>query len=531
MAQLKTRSFFEDHFFGMNLRMDSDKIPDGASQLAVNVDLTGFKRLGQRKGTSLLGQAFEAKERIQSLQEITNANGTSTQYMVKNGSVYKYNSKKWIVIHSGAFTGNINVPSVVYKQRLYMTSSENFLQYSDGADISDVGTGSDRIKGKSLAVGQRTLFIGNVSFNGVEYPDRVYYSRFDIDNRIEGDEFWETSEGNLTDSTRFFRVEGGNVRAMASFANRDRVYIFSDTRCYAFNVSIASTNPFAALQEIFPIGCAGPNAVKVVSGSMYWMDRKGKMYVWGGGTTRPEEISYAIDSENTNNSIPASIDKADSNLTDIAAFGISKQIYFSVGTINIANKQIKNACIKLFLSQNGFYSYNSVDTFPERPLVGEDMTIDSSDVLVLGNSSNVVYLSDSFNDIDGNNQETAIDAFYRTKSYKFGFDLATKTISNIFIQYKPQPEDSYLNVKVSEDKGLVFRAIASDNKEGQFGVVNMKQTESTDRQIIKRINMPNDVRFENISFEFSNKRKDQSFEINGFGSFDVKSEEPDISLS
>jgi len=526
MENEKIKSFYEDTFLGLNLRFDPDKLPDGFSPLAVNVDLTRMKTIKKREGTQLLGQTFTDKQTIQSLVQIVDPLGKPQAYMVRGGIIYKYDYpvSRWGNLHNNALAPEIPIASVTFKNRIYFTSPINFLCYTDGATLQTVGVDKNRIKGNCLAVGQRTLFIGNVEVDNVSYPSRVYYSRFNIEDRQETDEFWEVIEkgvnGNLLNSSRFFNVEGGRVRAIVSFANRDRVYIFSDEKCYSFNVNEAETNPFGALTEIFPIGCAGSNAVTVVAGVMYWVDGNGKMYAWSGSTTRPEEISFAIDDEGLGKSVVSSIDKSEENLSKICAFGFSKQVYFSVGTVQISNKQLRNACVKMFLAPNGLMSYTSIDTFPERPLVSAVFKIDNDNKIVTGNRANVITLKSGLNDVDENNQMIPVDALYRTKSYSFGYELFTKRVHNIYVKYKTQKNDSLLDIKVRTSNNIT-PIIVSDSNTNKFGVLNMKEKISNQGQDIKLINLPVETEAENISFEFGNGRLNESFEIQGFGTHKV----------
>lgn len=523
----KEISFYEDRFFGMNLRMDEDKLPDGFSPLAVNVDLTRMKTLKSRKGTVLFGQKFDTSGSVQNLIELVTPTGFQRQLMVKNGTLYKYTDNLWENIKAGYFSQNL-LSSVTYKNKVYYTSKSDALSSTIGdSNISPVGTFDNQIKGKCLGVGQRTLFIGDVVINNVNYPDRVYYSRFDIDNRTEGDEFWEEVEngivGNLNSSTRFFRVEGGIVQAISSFANRDRVYIFSDTKCYSFNVSQAETNPFSALNEIFPIGCAGPNAVTVVNSMMYWADKEGRLWAWSGGTTRPEEISYNIDSENLDKSIVTSIDKTPSNLEAICAFGYSKQIYFSVGEIALSDKRLANSCLKLFISQNGLMSYTCVDTFPERILCSHNFRIGQKNIITAGTASNVVELNTGLNDVSATGEIVAIDSFYRTRSYNFDYPLFQKKVENIYIQFKPTFDKSNsLELLTRTERSTNYILISNPSTPDKFGTIEMFEEDNQILQKISKINLPNDVQGDNISFEFANRELDGSFEITAFGTFNVK---------
>jgi hypothetical protein len=525
----KKTTFYENSFFGINSRLDTDKLPNGFSPLAVNMDLTKMKTLKTRKGTAIFGSPLEANK-IQNVTQLTNPDGSKTQLMVKNGTIYKLNTNEggrvWEIKNSGRLSSDVNtVQSIVFKNKIYFTTENDYLcsTIGDGV-VTDVGTVDNRIKAKCIGSGQRTLFVGNVTVNNINYPDRVYYSLFDQDTLIETDQFWEEVEqgnpGTLATSSKFFRVEGGNVRAIVSFANRNRVYIFSDTKCYSLNVGGVQTNQFASLQEEFPVGCCGPNAAIVSNSMLYWMDQNCKMWSWNGITARPEEISYNLDSENGNASIINSISKSKENLESIAAFAFGKQLYFSVGEIRTADRILKNVVLKSFISQNGLMSYTSIDTFPDRIMLGTGITIEGSNILVVGTNAALLEMNVGLNDIQGAGGIVPVENIYQTKAYNFGFPLTTKKISNLFVQFLPTREDSYIDIAVCPDRGA-YQKISEVNTINRFGVVGTKDLDEQKNQKIRKVNFPTESQGENIAFEFSNSSLDQGFEISAFGSTDV----------
>jgi hypothetical protein len=325
-------------------------------------------------------------------------------------------------------------------------------------------------------------------------------------------------------------VQGGNVKALASFANRDRVYIFSDNRCYSFNVVLSLTNPFGALQEIFPIGCAGPNAVIVQDGIMYWMDTGGKIWAWTGGTTVPEQISYQIDDDELKDSIVSSINKSVENMEKVAAFGIGKLIYFSTGSLSVRSRQLKNAVIKIFLSQNGLRGFTSIDTYPDRILNGAQFKIQGQDEMVCGNSSNILQMRTGLNDVTTNNTAVAVNALYQTKSYNFGYPLTTKRLGDLMITYKPQSDNSELGISVYVDNSIDPNIVTASGKQDKYGKFNMKEGKSTDRRITKMVNMSQEVEGDTIMFEFSNNQLNQSFELHQFGAYELEIKNLNISI-
>jgi hypothetical protein len=531
MPALKQQAIFEDTFFGMDRRLDPDKIGDGYSPLAVNVDLARLKTVRKRQGQTLLGTAKIGNFPIQSIIEYIRTDSEPEIHAVISGSLFKYDkvAKSWTTLNSGCFPSKKQVQSVQFKNRIYHVSIEDNLQWEDGT-VATPTTVNGSVKAKCMAVGQRTLFIGGVTFGGVSYPSRVYYSRFDVIAGVSTDVFWESTETGFADSTRFFDVEGGQVQAITSFGNRNRVYVFSDTKCYAFDIDQVETNPFGALVEVFPIGCCGAKAIYGTDAMLYWMDKLGKIWGWSGNTTRPEELSYIIDDENLGSSVISKIDKTVGNMSQISAFGLGKRIYFNVGSIQLDNVSLPNCAIKLSLSQNGLRANFSLDTFQDRLLNGCVVTLDTGKYLAVGNSSNVLLLNNGLNDIDKQGAEVAIDSYYRTKSYHFNSPFTEKQVNTMMVKYRPTLIDPcYLQVKMSLDSDNNWQTITDPTEAvARFGIVNMYNEKATKQQVTATLNIPNEYKGLTFAFEFGNAKKDQSYEISMWGTDNWTINDPNI---
>jgi hypothetical protein len=535
---MENKSFYEQSFTGMNRRLDPDKMGKGNCTLAVNVDLSRLTSVRKRKGTTLLGDAGISNSQVQSLIEYVTTKDNKEQrqiQMIRNNSLYFFNSdtNTWDLSGGSStapFVNNEQIQSVLYKNRVYYTSPNRFLCYNEGTstitDVSPNGNDQDKIKGSCLAVGQRTLFIGNVTVNGEYLPTRVYYSWFDLVSANKGptDQLWLPEEENLANSSTYFDVEGGYVQNIISFANTNKVYIFSDTKCYTFDINQVETNPFNALQEVFEIGCAGARSAVVVDKCLYWMDKQAKIWAWNGGVDVPIEISYIIDDNNAGDSVISQIDRSNDNLSKVVAFGIGKTIYFSVGTINIDNVVIPNAVIKLTASQDGIAGYLSLDSYPDRLLVGAIVTVNNNKSLAVGNSQNALLMNSGLNDIDLNNAEVAINSYYRTRHYDFGYSFLDKKINDFAIKFRPQfVEDPnrkiYLDVKVSIDNSTDYKDLSVvNNGVANRGRVELQTNNIKDRQKTAILYLTNaQAQGLNIGFEFGNSNKDETFELSAFG--------------
>jgi hypothetical protein len=537
-----TKPIYEDQFYGIDRRLDPDKLGDGFSTLAVNVELDRIGTVRKRKGQQAFGTLGTGVQPVQALIEYILPSGETQPQMVRNGTVYKYDftTSSSVVIANNQFSSLSQVQSETFKNRVYYCSENETLRWTNGTigNLTEVGdVAENKIKAKCMAVGQRTLFVGGVTFgqsnSQVTYPDRVYYSRFDTDKNEESDVFWNAEdETGLGNSTRYFRVEGGIVQCIISFANRNRVFIFSDTRCYAFDVNQVETNPFGALIEIFPIGCAGPKSAVVIDGVLYFMDKQAKIWAWSGNSSRPEELSFNIDDEGFGQSVISQIDKSEENISKVCAFGVGKKVYFSVGNISIDGKTLNNACIKLSSSQNGLRANISIDTFPDRILCGATITVNDQKVLLVGNSNSSLLLNRGLNDLNLAGESVAIDSYYRTKSFHFGFPFGVKKIKQMMIKYKPTEIESYLEVAVSLDGNTGFNPLTKPKTEpSRFGQINMYDDEYLNLgQKISKLNIPNELQAFTLAFEFRNQQKDETFEISTFGFESVIIEDSNLTL-
>lgn len=525
------KAFFENEFYGMDRRLDYDKLPTGMSPLAVNVDLDRIGTVRKRRGTELLGGAVNVDFKVQSIIEYKN-NGSLGIQMIRNGTLYNYNDGSWDVLNANRFGITELVAAVNYNGKVYYTSNDDYLCSTSGTlDVIDVGGDNDRIKGKCLGVGQRTLFIGNVTANEIYYPRRVYFSLYNLDTNEAQDQFWNDDEETLLASKRFFEVEGGEVQAIVSFYARNLVYIFSDTKCYTFDVGKVASNPGAALIEVFDIGCCGARAACVVDGIMYWMDKQAKIWAWSGNTLRPTELSYSIDDEHIGESVISQIDKSSANMAKVAAFGQGKKVYFSIGTITLDGKVLNNAAIKITTSQNGLAGYFSIDTYQDRLYMGEPVTLNDSTTLLAGTSNNIVVMNSGLNDVDEMGNDQPIDGYYRTKSFDFDSPFNLKYTNRLLTRFRPQPtEDSYLTVKVGLNNNTDFIDLSNqENNETKNGAINMYDSKYlTTRHKATYVRFSQEHKFYTIAFEFGNKQLNETFEISCFGFDDLKFKSNDL---
>ncbi len=422
--------------------------------------------------------------------------------LTADNDLFVYQGSGWTSVASSVFTNQARVSSVNYIDRVYHISKEDFLSYETGGTLTEVGAGADRIKGNTLAVAQNTLLVGG----NIDYPDRVYYSRFDIDNNVPTDILWEETEGSLANSTRFFSV-GESVTAMFTYSVSGRAYIFTQSEGYTFDISNAD-NAYGVVKK-FNIGCANPRAITECNGWLIWMDASARIWAWG-GSGPPVPYSWEIEDDTGRDAIINKIKVRE--IQNVCAGSIGSQFYFSVGDIDVLNRNLENAVIKGLVSQNFNYIIWSLDTYPFRPTIFANTTIDQEEQLLMGTEAGNVYIMNTnFNDDGG-----AINAFALTSFYKFGSYFRTKSARQLAIKFRPQPdEETYITVAYSIDGGLNYTTI-SDPDQGivNYGKIDTYSANSAvELSNVARIQFPAETRFRTLSLEIGNAQLDKSIEV------------------
>lgn len=490
----------------MNQRQDLDKIPDSSSPLLVNISLARPGTWMKRKGSSLLGTHRSGKG-VFGLIDYARNNGTNNVQAVRSIDLYQYNSGVFAAIDANHFPYEEKVESVVYKNRVYMTSPSLNLCYNTGGLMTDVGSGGNEIKGQTLAVAQQTLFIGCITSN----ENRIYYSLFNLATNQPGDQFWNDSEANLAASTRWFTVPGKNT-ALFSYGVTGQVYAFTEDACYSFDITFADNA--TGVKQVFDIGCCGPRAVTQCNGWMIWIDMSRRIWAWGGAGP-PMPLSWDLEDEGNGEAIMNQI--STSGLEDIAAGSVGNTFYFSVGNLSVLNRSLQNVVITGLLSQNLNSVLWSLYTYPARPIIFAKAKLGGKKVLLFGAEDlDNVYQMDN-GTTDGG---TAIDMFGITKFFPIEGPFTTKEGDHLLVKYRPQSvKRSYLEIRYSIDCNLNYRPISDPNTgEKGYGVVNMYDSSYSDRRdAMKKVGLPQDVRGRSISIEFRNNTLSAGCEVSGFG--------------
>jgi hypothetical protein len=503
-----------DNLQGMIQRQDMDKIPLNYSPLLVNVSNSKPGTWGKRSGSVILGTDTGGNG-VDGLIAFSKLDGTTELSVIRgtNLELYDTTTDSWTGSILASYP-NSNVEGVNYRGQKYWVGAGLNLSYEDSTGtLTAVGTAGNRIKAKCMAVAQGTLFVGNVTEIGgssVSYQNRVYYSLFDETNNIPGHQLYEDDE-TMTTSTRFIQLPEPVV-ALFSNSAIGQIIIFTARKAYTFDIRYAENG--TGVISLFGVGCANQRSIGECNDWMIWMDRRGRIWSWG-GAGKPENISWDIQDDTYADSLIDNISR--SNLSSICFGADGNEFYFSVGNITFRGRSFTNCLIRGFLAQTAQVLW-SLYTLPYKPLIFTNTIISNKEVLVCGCSDDNVYLLNTGTNDNG----TAISAYAITPFIDFGKTYKTKTNESLLIKYRPQSADNtYLYVKYATDCNFTYTSITDPDNASPvttYGVIDMYESDySTRLDKIKVIGFPKGLKFRSLSLEIGNDQASEDFEISGIG--------------
>lgn len=500
-------SYFMD-FQSMNQRQDLDKIPNNATPLAVNVSFDKPSTISKRKGSSLTGTT-QAGNGVYGLIPYVKNDGTIVLRAVRSTDLDAYSEvgDAWAAIDSGQFAADEKIQSVNFNNRVYHMGTTTYLCWENGSSCTTVGSGSDRLRGNSLAVAQNTLFVGGIVGN----EDRIYYSLYDITTNTPSDTFWNTDEGSLSASTRFFTLLAP-VKGLFSYGNR--CLAFTKDKCFRFDMQNADNG--TGVENVFNIGLANPRAITEVNGFIVWMSPDKRIWAWG-GAGQPNELSWAIEDDENGEAIINQI--SDSIMGDVCAGAVRNKFYFSVGDVTYRGETFENVLIKGLVSQTFGTVLFSIDTLPWRPTIFANMNFSGQEVLVFGvDDVDDIYVYN----LGVNDGTEAIDARYYTKFYDFGLPFHTKDIDEILIKIRPQSTaNTFLTVRQAVDNIWDFEPLSTPDdgspvtKHAVIDMYNDGDSDKYDR--VYKLSTTAGTNFRTISLCLENAELNESFEVSGIG--------------
>lgn len=510
---------------GTDQRQAMDDIADNYSPLLINISNDMPGRWGKRKGSVLLGDQLVGGQHVQGLITYEGIDGTTQLRKIAGGSLWTLDTSTdtWNETITNFCDPDEEISSVNFKNRTYHIGINTYLKYvsSLGTSATEVGTGSNRIKGNLVATAQNTLFVAGK----VGTENRIYYSKFNLPDATTEpnqptDQLWEDQEktsgglvpGTLSNSSRYFIVNGSPT-AMLEYEAINNVVVFTNKRCYSFDLSY-SDNALGPKTR-FKVGCCGSKAITVCNDWLVWMDSKGRIQAWG-GAAKPTPISWEIEDDEYGESFINNINKQE--LFKVAAGSIGNKFYFSVGDVSYRGTTYNNVLLKGFVTADFQLIIWGFDTTPYRITHFENFTIDGEEMLCAGCEDGNVYWYGVGNDDDG----IPIHAQAYTKFYDFRTNDKTKLPSKLLVKYRPQPTpNTYLTIKYAIDGDFNYIPLSTPddpNPVVKHGVIDMnKRYSATKLDDIDQVNMPTEAKFRSLSILFENSQLGEDFEISQFG--------------
>ena len=509
-------------------RQDMDKIPDNMSPFLLNISLDKPGTWRKRNGSDLLSTTV-AGDGTFGLIDYATTTGTFIPHTYRGTTLYTYSSSgdSYSSIDAADVTGTSKkIQSVNYLGRIYWVSTADNLRYESGGtttQVADTAGSPGYIKGNTIAVAQRTLFVGGSPDLG---RDRVYYTSFDLTNFISTHNFGpDSTDWEFASTTNFFSVETP-VTAMISYGMNGLVYVFTQYGLYSFNM--AYEDKATGVNKELDIGCAGPRAVTVCNGVLVWMDPDGRIWGWR-GEGAASLLSYFIEDDSNGDAI---INKISATwIPEVAAGSLGSKVYFSIGDVTLWGTAYNNCVLVGHLSPDASEVGWSVYTLPYQPTIFANAFFSNRRVLLYGNEAN----NDIYQLETGTNDgATAVNAIARTAFLGFSMTFSSKENQEVLVKYKPQnvQDNTYLKIAGAYDGEITYTAI-TDPDAGTpvttYGIIDMYDSSSVKLDSVKKVKSPQNKRFRTVSLELSNAQASEGMEISSIG-FKPTSGELDITL-
>jgi len=507
---------------GMMQRQDMDKIPDNMSPFLMNISLDKPGTWRKRKGSALLNSTAAGAGTL-GMIDYAATDMTTKLHAYRGTTLYTYTPSTYTSIDATDITGTSKkVQSVNYLGRVYWISPEDNLRYESGSTTTQVldNAGSPiGIKGNTIAVAQRTLFVGGSPERG---RDRVYYTTFDLTTFLGTHNFGpDAATWSFATTTNFFSVETP-VTAMISYGMNGLVYVFTKYSLYSFNM--AYEDKATGVNKELDIGCAGPRAVTICNGILMWMDPEGRIWGWKGEGSA-SLMSYHIEDDSNGDAI---INKISATwIPEVAAGSLGSKVYFSIGDVTLWGVSYTNCVLVGQISPDASDIQWSIYSYPLKPTIFTNAFLSGRKVLLYGNESNLdIYQMET----GTNDGSTAVTSFARTAFLDFSMTFSNKENVEILVKYKPQSVQDNTNLKISTAKnGTITYSAASDPDASDVtaGVIDMYSADTVKLDDVKKILYPANNTFRTLSVELRNAQANEGMEISALG---FKIEEKELNL-
>ena len=461
----------------------------------LNIDFDKFGSFSKRSGyTALNTSAYNSSARFTGLKWFELASGTRYLAGTCGDRLVKMDDLDgtWDDI-TGSLTitaGNLT-DFTIFRDNLLGTNNANvpFVWTGTGnASAMTVPTGLT--KAKCIEVFSSYTFLGNVTVSGTDYKSRLYWS--DLDS---------ISSWDLADFNDVSRDDGQTIIAIKTLA--DRLVIFKERSIYIAFYTGDSDIPFRFQKSNSPVGCVAQFSVQEVDNGLVFLATDGLYYFDGNNSFKiSDRITSTILGYNTSQFAQAcSMYKHDKNryylgITGPAATTNNRVIVWdSFNNALSIYSGMAPSCMEMVYA-------SGID---ERPYFGD--------------YSGFVYRADTTKNDNPLNVSTAITAYAYTRWLDFDDLCDKKGIPNIYIYF--QNQDGVLTLAYSYDfeeadqYSLSFSTALSAALWGSFIWDTGTWSGTGGRLVRKDLTGRGRV----VRFGFKNSSIDQSFRIDGFGTF------------
>jgi hypothetical protein len=497
----KSAEYYREDFQGMNQRQDIDKIPDNNCYLSVNICYDKLGSIRKRPGSTILGLDV-AGNGVQGAFEYINKMGIRSLRVIRNNNIETFDGTNFNITASSVFN-NDKASSVQHIDRVYHIAESTNLCYENGGAIVVVGAGGNEIKGQTLAISQSRLFVGS--------NDRIYFSI--LKSNQPTDQLWNDSEASLANSTTYIQLPSRHVAQYVYGAGGNTLnYIFTNNSCISFDPNYIQDA--TGLKKVSDEGCAGPRAVGECNNLMIFMTPQGRIKGYDG--LSPFPISWDIEDDTNGESV---ISKLNKKQIENAAFWSQGNMFgFDIGDVTLYGREIPNAQIVGFMSQNSKFVIWGIYSFPQRFNIFLNAKVNDDTILLAGsaNSNTIFQLNTGTSD-----NNIAIDAYYLTKFYKFEDYFSEYQGTGFTLKYRPQSTtNTYASIKFAVNSNLNYLPITDPDAiepTTDFGVIDMyREDYATNLDALDMVGVPAELDGRSISFEIGNSQLDQGIEVSAF---------------
>lgn len=411
-------------------------------------------------------------------------------FAISDGDLYKETDSGWELVEADVTTSGQLCNAVNYLDRVYFAEADSVVTYTDGENVTTLQSDNgDLVKGKYLETLNNTLYLGNITHKFG--PNYVLYTQpgshvFFNPNEEDYDTYETTSHK--------IRIDGV-ITALKAY--QGLMLIFTKNDLWYFNPDTFE------VKQLAETGCVCHHSIREIDGILYWASNEG-VYRFA-GNNMPSIISLPI-----TNKVVSSIwsNISSPNFGQMAAGVLGGKYYLWVGTLTAPlpgdSEPLKNVVVV-------YDTYRDVWTFYDNHPVKQWMEIlndeGTPELLFADRKSARVLIRDKSYNHDGQ----AIDMKIRTKYYDFDRPESEKTLEDLFVAYRPESTESYVNVGISVNGTNDYQNYVSDSSNTKLPL----EAEQSLEYQFRRVSL-NGTRARTVSYEIGNNDNATCVTLLGF---------------